>query len=241
MVTAIKANDLKEVKKLANEKNVNTINENKLHEVPILLALEHGSEEMTKLLLDNGANPNVTVFSTKIPAWMHETSAITLAVEKGYSVDTVSAMMEKAKYKEDLSIKYSFNNPVSAALKNERHDVLDILIKKFEVRVNDKDVFGRTALFNACVDKKPENVKYLLKNKAKPNIRIKSDGMSPLMAACLNDNEDIVNSLIEHGAKVSASDCVKRRPLNYAVLAGNKKIIKLIKAAKERARNELAQ
>ena len=214
-MAAIKANNLTEVKKIANKNNVNTVTENKIHEVPVLLAIAHGTEAMVASLLQVGANPNVSVNSTGNPAWLYEKTALTLAVERGYGKETVAAMLTANYDPAGLSPKDYAHNAFSAALAREAFELVDLFFAA-GARIDEKDHYGRTALLIACVDDKPATVEYLLKNKAKPDIGVRSDGLTPLMAACATGNEKTVAALLKHKAKLELTDKNNRRALNYA-------------------------
>ena len=232
LVTQIKANNLSEVKKIANKNNVNTVTANKIHEVPLLLALVHGTDEMVETLLSAGANPNVTFNSVRNPAWLYEKSALTVAIEKGYRKETIAAMLNAGYDKATLSPKTYANNPLSAALAQEAFAVVDLILAA-GARIDEKDHYGRTSLLVACLTDKPATVDYLLKNKANPNISPRADGMTPLMAASYAGNEKIVAALLKHKAKIELADVYGRRALNYAAQGKNKKAAELIQAVKK--------
>lgn len=94
------------------------------------------------------------------------------------------------------------NTPLMSlcALSNNAGTLIRLLISKGAC-CDIKNAKGQTALFIAAAHDSLENVEALLENKANPNIT-NGDGCGPLTKAARNGNEQMINALIQAGAKL---------------------------------------
>ncbi|CAJ1002035.1 ankyrin repeat domain-containing protein [Brevibacillus aydinogluensis] len=90
------------------------------------------------------------------------------------------------------------NNFFDAVLKGDIEKVKSFINKSMDPNITDEE--GRTALFIAVREKNVELAKYLLSVNADPNIKDFYDD-SPLELAKGYNNKDLVDLLIQHGAR----------------------------------------
>ncbi len=85
------------------------------------------------------------------------------------------------------------------------------------VNIDAADDKGWTALRGAVFGENIPAVKFLLKNKADPNIQLKDDGTTSLLWAVDNEDIEIVKALLDAGANPNIPDTfTKRTPLMSA-------------------------
>ncbi|XP_010020289.1 PREDICTED: ankyrin repeat domain-containing protein 34C-like, partial [Nestor notabilis] len=111
--------------------------------------------------------------------------------------------------------------------------------------INESNERGETALMVACITKhidqqsisKPKMVKYLLDNRADPNIQDKS-GKTALMHACIRGaGGDVVSLLLENGADPSLEDHSGASALVHAINANDKDVLQhLLNACKAKGK-----
>ena len=58
-----------------------------------------------------------------------------------------------------------------------------------------------------------------------------SDGVTPLMHATVGGYEDVVSSLLSHGARIGSVDCQNRSVLHWAVLYRRETLLKMLLAS----------
>jgi len=125
-------------------------------------------------------------------------------------------------------------------------NIIKCLIE-YGININEKDYFGRTPLYIAClngnetlvkhlveygadIDKKCENGKTPLykacENGKTPLYKACKNGKTPLYKACENENEAIIKYLVEHGADINKEKKDGETPLFKACKSGNEAIVK---------------
>lgn len=72
--------------------------------------------------------------------------------------------------------------------------------------INAKDSDGQTALIYACRASRPHSVEFLLKNGAEVNVRSRKQGITPLIAAAMAGNVEVVRLLLVNAADASIVD-----------------------------------
>jgi ankyrin repeat protein len=82
-------------------------------------------------------------------------------------------------------------------------------------RVDTLDTRGRSALYRASAEGKPEIVRVLLDHQAKPNLRA-IDGSTPLIAAVTFSRPLVAQILLNHGADANLADTNGSTPLMIA-------------------------
>jgi len=95
--------------------------------------------------------------------------------------------------------------------------------------VNGTDDRGRTALYIASIGGKSNVVEYLLNQGADPNKGAAwKANRTPLQAAAMYDNLDIIQNLLRHGAKIDAADAEGQTALHHAAWYGRSAAVKLL-------------
>ncbi|XP_028415469.1 leucine-rich repeat serine/threonine-protein kinase 1-like isoform X2 [Dendronephthya gigantea] len=220
-------------------------------------AAQHGSEKCLKILLDYGGNPNLVSSppdhcSTPVhhAAVNGHISCIKLLVERGADLDIPNA---NGKRPVDLAIQeghvncvqYLHREAARRQMEQQRlleeaiftetangrfHRVQDI-IQKLGSHFNVEKQYnaGETLLLKACEKGSAEIVKLLLENGATGQCN-QFTGISPLYAACVNNNVDVVKALLEkfpelvkQGTKVE-----NNMPLHIVCGSGDVAITKLM-------------
>lgn len=83
--------------------------------------------------------------------------------------------------------------------------------------VNQKDEYGRTAVYAAALNGRVKAVKYLILNGADINVR-DEDLKTPLFAAIEGKSFEISKILIDAGSSIRITDTEGKTPLHYAIL-----------------------
>ncbi|MEZ0223521.1 MAG: ankyrin repeat domain-containing protein [Alphaproteobacteria bacterium] len=146
------------------------------------------------LLFAQGADPNVLNYR-KTLLWF---------VAGGKQQDTMATLIAHGA---DPNIPNADGQqtPLFAAVVNNAPEVVDKLIKAgAQVDVLDEDRL--VSLWYAVLGKQHKNAALLLAHKADPNIRNGADERTPLYAAVLNKDVEMVNRLVEAGARIEVKD-----------------------------------
>lgn len=158
----------------------------------LTLALTYNHEDVAKLLLDLGADPNACDPRRVAPP-------IELAVAMKM-VPLANELLDKGARPVGSSSKEGFSAPPlhRAAALGELELVLRLLEKGADVRALDSQGYG--ALMHACMANVPEIVQLLVERGLDPN-QTYSDGQTPLSMAVRKKNVAIVRVLLKMGAK----------------------------------------
>nr|CAD7586160.1 unnamed protein product [Timema genevievae] len=163
---------------------------------PIHCAADLGHEDCLKILLESGkADLNVRTREK-------ECTALHLAAEDGY-INCVTLLLEKGA--EADARNYRGQTPLHLAAKNQSLECVETLLKVGGCDVNAVDIDHRTPL-HAAVSKTLlalDIIETLISWKADVNFRDKY-GYTPLHVAALNELSQCVETLIYHGADVTA-------------------------------------
>lgn len=123
---------------------------------------------------------------------------------------------------------FNLANPLAELESDFRQGALDGDIETIKsllgqgVNINAADERGWTALRGAVFVENAQAVKFLLDNKAEPNIRTKDDGTTALHQAASSDNIEIVKALLMAGADPNVRDSFSgMTPLMEAAGLGN--------------------
>lgn len=177
------------------------------------LAAHHGREEVVKLLLEKGADPNV----------LHDDKApIHWAAEFGHKA-VVELLIEKGG---DAEIKDSSGiTALYYAAVNKNRAVMELLLKN-GVDPESKDKYNRTPLHAAATRGDETLVKLLLDADANTEIKT-NDGLTPLHVAAHIGHETVVKSLLDADADVEIKDNSGWTALHYAAVGGHDTVVKL--------------
>lgn len=203
--------------------NVNT--ENCIKTTPLIAAIESkepdiNRDEVIKLLLDNGANPDATDLRGKAALILATTSGnekmIEMLLSKGANVDIKDLVNNKT--------------PLQIAIENKNDKIIGLLIAH-KCNVNLKNADGLTPLMIACNSADITAFNLLIKNGANINDKDNNDESIFIKACKIKDEKtalDILNALISAKVDVNTKDNKGNTGLIYACLAGNQETVKYL-------------
>lgn len=174
----------------------------------------YDNAEITKLLLDAGANAHVTDEENTTP--------LVLAVRRGYDetfCHLLNAVADSDAVGEILSA-------VHSAAGSGRLEMLQLLVEK-GANLHAENEDGTTALHIAASNGRESVVNLLLKNGADIHKESKEYG-TPLMAAAQNSNVNVAKLLLEKGADVNGVGGRYHTALQAASLMGNQGMVELL-------------
>ena len=126
-----------------------------------------------------------------------------------------------------LLLLYHRYEPVLAG-RNERPGPELSLIRallEHHAQVNDRDVAGRSPLWWACRFSGVDAVRLLLERRADTEAAGPL-GQKPIIEAC--ENPEATRVLLEHGARIEATDDCKRTTLMYAAMLNHTDVVQLL-------------
>ncbi len=130
-------------------------------------------------------------------------------------------------YKSNYNFGLKFNLLGLAVMDNDKK-LIEKLISEGASLENaaqdDYNIYG--ALYVAIIENNQDMVRYLLEKKADVNAIYNEEGNTPLVAAIRLNNDTIVKSLLEKGAKQNTGFVIV--PILEATIENNSKIIKLL-------------
>jgi serine/threonine-protein phosphatase 6 regulatory ankyrin repeat subunit B len=190
----------------------------------LLLASARGYVEAVEKMLDRGGNPNKPGPDGMSPlmaacAWDQTEVAGTLLAKGAspFAIDTAAKTTLMFAKSEEVA-RLLLGRGVIAANKdthdrtalmfsaqNVTNEVLAVLLKEPGVKVNDRDVVGRTALLYAAELGREANAALLLENGAVVD-NSDNDNMTPLKAAAQNGHLGTVELLLRAGATPNATN-----------------------------------
>jgi len=184
---------------LQGEANINTPSL-KWGMLPLHQASSNGYVEITKILIEKGANVNATTSNGYSPLMLacyagHE-QIVDLLIKNGANINQKDAV-EKT--------------PLIAAAQNGYKSIVSILIAE-GANINEKDKYLNTAL---TYSPNYEIADLLIKNGAQINER-NHRGETPLIFATINKRKDVVALLIANGANVTCKDDEYKQAIDYA-------------------------
>ncbi len=174
----------------------------------ILYACEYKNNNILKLLLSNGANPNKSNSS--------RTSPLLISIDKG-CYENVKILLE---YHADVNFQSSIDGvtPLIAALDDKNLEIAKLLLTEgTNIDVNLQDINNSTALTKAAYENYIDIVKLLL---TKKDIKLNLQGYmggTALLNAVQNQNSEIAYLLLDAGADASISNEFNTNALNYAL------------------------
>lgn len=120
--------------------------------------------------------------------------------------------------------------PLMMAAMCGNENVARLLIKQFGKAVlEETDALGRTALFHAAICGHADLTQILLEAGSDPNAIEESRGLSPLMMACQEGHELIVQHLIHFGAHISYNNILGENARTISANRGHERIVKFLK------------
>ena len=216
----------------------------------LMLAVDKGDTDITKLLIDKGANLNLQnqngYTALMIATYKGDTNivkkliekdaGINLQDEKGYTalmiaiykgnVDIATLLIDKEKIKLDLQ-NNSYTTALMLAADKGNTEIAEKLIEK-DANLNLQNNKGYTALIIA-VDKGNTGIAKLLIDKEKIKLDFQNnDHVTALMLAAYKRNVEIAKLLIDKGADLNLQDKRGDTALMIAIYTGNTEIAKLL-------------
>lgn len=176
---------------------------------PLHYALKVGSESLTHLFLEFGADPNIKTNDGL--------TVLELAVESG-SVSCVKLLISR-------NVQDIDHIALKRAIKSNSHEIAAFLTEQFW-RLDLNYESGISPLLLAITMNHRELVQFLLKLGSDPNLMNKNN--TPLIQACNANRASLVQLLIDYGADVNLSDSCGWSPLLFASVFGRESIVKML-------------
>jgi len=204
----------------AIQRRADVNNRNSAGSIIISRAVQNGNIEIVRLLLDNGANPNVIgTVSSDHP--------LTNAIEKG-NLEMVKLLIDKGA---NVNARNSIgSSPLRSAISEGNIEMVKLLVDR-GVNINNSDRYG-TPFPAAAQAQNIELLRFLLERGANINGRchntlnlgVQVNDRTALHHAVSTERMDIVKFLVENGINVNARDSQGRSALNIALEKGNMNI-----------------
>ncbi len=163
---------------------------------PLMKAVNVGKENIVRMLLDHGANPNLAV---------GKLTPLSLAVKKGH-YRVVKVLLEK---EAEVEKKTGGVTPLSQAVREGEHAVVRTLLDVGKADANATTTYGLTPLIIAARKGLYSIAQTLLSGGANVDGTDK-DGMTPLMYAVKHGHTDVVRMLLDKGADVMKKDVLRK-------------------------------
>lgn len=208
-------NELKILKVILNEKNIDTHDSN--GNTPLLIAIQNdATQEQIRYILSMMEDVNQRNSEGN--------TALYMAVMKNRKAVGEMLLEKNA----DIFIKNTKNkSPLSLAL-NAGGSLMNWLITDKTIR--DTDGSGNTALFYAAEWELKDAIKHLVDKGAEPDAK-NANGETPIFSAAKVNNTEILDQLVKYGCNVKTRDNLGGTALHMAVRWGNsitaKKLIDL--------------
>ena len=194
-----------------SKKELNTIinNENKKLSItlessyinmPLFMACYKKYDSIVKVLIENGANVNVT----KKNIFDHTETPLSVACGNG-NESIVKYLVERGAYiNVELNTYDSIKTPLSIACENGKESIIKYLVEhgaNINVKLKSNDSI-KTPLSIACENGNESIVKYLIENGANINVELKRYSNIKSIK-CKKGDEPIIDYLICHGANTT--------------------------------------
>jgi len=163
-------------------------------ESALMLAIKNGAVPIVQMLINAGANVNT------VEKEQNQTPLMYAAAAKKNAGEMVKLLLAKGADVKPRSLSYDWPSHISA-----------------EVRVQYHPFGGLTALLFASRDGCYDCVEALIASGADVNAATTQEGVTPLMIALDNDNNDVAKLLLDHGANPGLFDWYGRTALYIAV------------------------
>lgn len=215
------------------------------------LSANQGHIEITRLLLQKGADPN-RGYPIIIASARGYLEIVKLLVSKGADIKAtdengMTALywskdhpeVQAYLYEQAIAAKESVTPLMMAAKKGDIEGVQQRLAAGDDLNLT--DVRGETALYKACAASHIDVVKLLIKAKADVNIATKDGGETPVVAAAEKGYDDIITLLIKAKAAINPKPqpyLDHRTALMAAASKGHASTVRLLIKAKARLNDQ---
>jgi len=210
---AVDAGDLEAIKSLLVEIDINI--QNGEGDTPLHTAVKNDYPEVTKFLIENGADLNFANIVGQSPlhlsAGLGNLELTKILVEAGATLDI-----------RDLS----GQSPFHLAAWNQNFELVTYLIEKGP-DINAQDSNGKTSLHWAALLGNQEIADLLIEKKAKLDVKDHS-GKTPFYWSVLKNQLTVANALIKAGTKINIKDDKGMAPIHIATFKGYIGLVKLI-------------
>lgn len=192
-----------------------------IRQTPLIYAVDRRQNWLAKILVLAGANVNPNLTRINNPLF--------LAVSRG-NLDIVEFLL---KHNADPNTTLN-STSLTTALKNKRFDIAEMLLK-YGADPNLIDPQGMTPLIHESKRGEIENIKFLLQYPVDVNMA-NNRNETALYWATVNQNPEIVLSLLAKGAKVDSNNPAtelknntnEKTPLMIAASFGNKELMQIL-------------
>jgi len=232
-------NELLKAKTLQATANIN--NKDEFSWTILMRIAAIGNEDIAKLLLDNGANPNIY---NDVKASLDDNdydddnddndTALTIGIRYNHA-PIVKILLENGA-NPNLQNNVGITSLMITA-NNGNQDIAKLLLDN-GANPNIYDNNNDTALTLAIRFNHVPIVKLLLENGANPDYQDES-GITHLMWAVRRDNKPVVKLLLDHGADLDIKNIRKGTALDIAKKEKNKSIVELIENEYEKRRQQV--
>ncbi|XP_076083604.1 uncharacterized protein LOC143054470 [Mytilus galloprovincialis] len=197
-------------------------------QTPLCLACRRGNEKIVEILLENGANVDLTAeeFGCQYD------DGLSLTIRYGYT--PLFAACQRKKYKIiDMLLERNanLNKALYDASREGYLDTVKFILQK-GATVNSIGRFGQTALYAACVGGYSTIVKYLISQGSDIEKKVKRanvlDETTCIHAASLCGNHNTVKLLINNGASINTAGNFGRTLLHKACSVENFEIVEIL-------------
>ncbi len=219
---------------------------------PLTRSVYKNFNDIAKLLLENGANPVEACESGEKPIDVallnNNFEALSMLVEKGVKIDTISIKGQPALHQASHSGNYDLvrfflsyglspdnqhdihkDTPLMRACQTGYLTIVELFIKN-DAHVNIKNQFGETALILAAENGHTDVVEFLLESGADINQQ-DSSGNTALIKAVSHNWILTVQKLIDSAVNLTLKNDEGENALDIAISKGNTHIINLLKNA----------
>ena len=187
--------------------------------LPLVIAVSKGNLEILKLLLRNGANPNMINMKPCTPVEyplakaieINDVEAVEILIEHGANVNFLDLLGR---------------TPITYTFLKENTEILELLIQR-GADINIVDNQGTSPITRAVGKNKINIARILIVNGANVNLK-NGDGFSLLTIAIWKDSLDMVQLLVENGATIETHERNGSTPLENAIALKRMKIIKFL-------------
>ncbi len=185
--------------------------------IPIMIAIDQGNLEMTKLLLEKENNMNY-VYSNKKTLFSYAMNA------RNFNKKITQLLMDKGALPNLNGYSWIFAGDSNEEIKEK----VEFSVEN-KLDINSKDESGSTALNEAVIMDDINLVKLLVEKGV--DLEIKDpEGKTALMNAIEYRSTEIIKYLTEHGANVNSKNQRGQSPLDVALATGKREIAKYLQS-----------